>query len=164
MAIWLRRCVYRPPAVIPSFGDLMSHDIANPLATLELPEAAEKWLVDLWTLIHVIDDAHDGQKSNMAFEAVWAALVDMPSNPFFMAKGGALIPILATQILKWRAANEAEDDNQADEKTYMWRAGYYDVVAAVCHLCGMAEKAGAALRLYGETFAEYRGGFTCRVQ
>lgn len=130
---------------------------------LDLPGAAIDWLLDLWHVIQVFDDIHDGDPAGDVMPALWGALVSMPGNPFYQAHAPALQAAVATAILKWHAANEAEDAGQADERSYVWRAAYYDVVLLVTLLChGQA----AALRLapvvmlmYGEPFAAYREEF-----
>lgn len=126
---------------------------------LGLPAPAKAWLLDLWTVIHVLDDAADGDKSADAGRAAMAIFWDMPLNPFYQANFAALQPVLKLQVLKWIAANVAEENGLADERSYMWRAGFYDVVTMVCALCGGDQGAGVGLSLYGETFTEYMEGF-----
>ena len=123
------------------------------------PADASAWLLDLYRAIQVIDDAADGDKADRAEveDAAMAIFVRMPLNPFWHANMHALLPVLTLAVIKWRAANEAEADGKADERSFMWRAGYYDVVALVAHLCG--RPATAALWGYGETFAAYREEF-----
>lgn len=124
---------------------------------LGLPAPAKAWLLDLWTVIQVLDDAADGDKSADAGRAAMAVFWDMPLNPFYRDFAAALQPVLKLQVLKWCAANEVEAAGQADERSYIWRAGYYDVVLMVCSLCGR-DQGAAALLLYGETFTEYMEG------
>jgi len=132
---------------------------------LDLPPSAIDWLLDLWRVIQVFDDAVDGDAIDPAEAqaATWAALISLPGNPFFCANAAALQPALATAVLKWFAANEAELDGRADERSYMWRAGYYDVVLLVVLLChGRVEAerlASSVMQMYGEPFADYRKEF-----
>lgn len=136
-------------------------DAANHLNThfdtLGLPPDAKSWLLGLWTVIQVLDDAADGDKTNDAGGAAMAIFWDMPLNSFYRAHSSALQPLLMVQVLKWQAANDVEAAGKADERSYMWRAGFYDVVLMVCALCG-ADRSATALLLYGETFAEYMEG------
>ena len=136
-------------------------------APFELPDAAVAWLLDLWAVIQVWDDVAD--KDAIARPdldaAILKSLVTMPGNPFFQANASVLLPVVAGMIAKWKAADDAEVAGQADERSFMWRAGYYDVILAVI-MC--AHNAGTAMRvarhvmhLYGETFAEYRKEFPC---
>lgn len=130
---------------------------------LDLPPAAADWLLDLWQVIQTFDDIHDGDPVGDAMPALWAALVSMPGNPFYVANAAALQGAVATAILKWHAANEAEDAGQADERSFVWRAAYYDVMLLVVLLChGQAEAlrlAPVVMLMYGEPFAAYREEF-----
>lgn len=130
---------------------------------LELPDAAVDWLLDLWRVIQVFDDIHDGDPVADVMPALWAGLVTMPGNPFYQANAAALQAAVATAILKWHAANEAEDAGKADERSYVWRAAYYDVVLLVTLLCHGKEyalrMAPTIMLMYGEPFADYREEF-----
>ncbi len=130
---------------------------------LDLPPAAADWLLDLWQVIQAFDDIHDGDPVGDAMPALWAALVSMPGNPFYVANAAALQSGVATAILKWHAANEAEAAGQADERSFVWRAAYYDVMLLVVLLChGQAEAlrlAPVVMLMYGEPFAAYREEF-----
>jgi hypothetical protein len=130
---------------------------------LDLPRPATDWLLDLWRVIQVFDDIHDGDPAGDVMPALWAALVSMPGNPFYQAHAPALQAAVATAILKWHAANEAEDAGQADERSFVWRAAYYDVVLLATLLChGQAEAlrlAPTIMLMYGEPFAAYREEF-----
>ena len=136
---------------------------AHFIDALELPDTAVDWLLDLWRVIQVFDDIHDGDPVGDVMPALWAGLVTMPGNPFYQANAAALQAAVATAILKWHAANEVEDAGQADERSYVWRAAYYDVVLLVALLChGQAAAlrlAPAVMLMYGEPFAAYREEF-----
>jgi hypothetical protein len=141
-------------------GDLSSH-----FDTLGLPDAARAWLLDLWVVIQVMDDATDGdpvEKADAA-SAVRAIFLTMPLNDFYRQSAAILQPILVLQMLKWEACNAVEAAGLADEKTYVWRAGFYEVVLMVCHLCGIPDAGHACMEMYGETFAEYMEDQTCQV-
>ena len=127
---------------------------------LGLPPEAQEYLLDLWHVIQMLDDVQDGDASANAGLAAWAIFARMPMNQFYRNCMASLQPLLVMQLIKWEAANEAEASGQADARSYMWRAGYYEIVAMACHLCGLNAK--AALGLYGETFAEYREEFPCQ--
>jgi hypothetical protein len=128
-----------------------------------LPPDAVAWLMDVWQMSQVFDDVADGDAVERADldRAIWAAFVSMPGNPFFAAKAGALLPMLAAFVLKWQASDTAERAGNADARSYMWRAGFYDLVLLAVNLChGPAvarEHAAAVLGLYGETLADYLG-------
>ena len=101
--------------------------------TLELPSAAVEWLIDVWRLIQMLDDVADGDPVSRddLNDAIWASLVTMPANPFFLANAAALQAAMAQLVLKWQASDDAEREGQADARSFMWRAGYYDLVLLV---------------------------------
>ena len=142
------------------------HWLLKNFEALDLPANATAWLLDLWKITQVLDDLADDDRVSPAEvqEAVWKILVTFPANPFFIANAAALQPALATAVLKWEAANRAEKTGQADEKSYMWRAGYYDIVVLVLLLCqgydSAMAKASSVMALYGEKFSDYRAEFS----
>lgn len=128
---------------------------------LDLPPAAVEWLLDVWTLIQMLDDVADGDPVSRADldAAIWAALVTMPANPFFLANAAALQTGLAQLVLKWQASDDAERQGQADARSFVWRAGYYDLVLLAVLLTkghtGAMKDAMSVMHLYGETLHEY---------
>ena len=130
---------------------------------LDLPQPAADWLLDLWRVIQVFDDIHDGDEVADVMPALWAGLVTMPGNPFYQANAATLQAAVATAILKWHAANEAEAAGEADARSFVWRAAYYDVVLlAVLLSHGQAEAlrlAPVVMMMYGEPFAAYQEEF-----
>ena len=136
-------------------------DLSTHFTALGLPDAAQVWLLDLWNLIQVLDDAADGDpvEKESALKAVRAVFLTMPLNDFYRQFAAILQPVLVLQMLKWEACNDVEAAGKVDEKSYVWRGGYYDVVLMVCHLCGLSGYGPTVMSLYGETYAEYREGF-----
>lgn len=132
-------------------------DLSAHFTTLGLPEAAKSWLLDLWNLIQVMDDARDGDRASPGDvdRAVKAIFLTMPLNDFYRQFPAVLQPVMVLAALKWEAANEMEAKGLADEKSYMARAGFYDVVLMTCHLCGIENVGHAVMEMYGETFADY---------
>ena len=132
---------------------------------LDLPRDATAWLLDLWALTQFFDDVVDGDliRPQTAHEAIWKALMTFPTNPFFVANVTALQPAIATAILKWEASHAAEMTGRADERSFAWRASYYDIVLLVVLLCQGYEsamaKAPTVMALYGEKFSDYRAEF-----
>ena len=132
---------------------------------LGLPPEATDWLLAVWAVFQVFDDVADGDEVRRGdlHDAIWNTLVRMPSNPFYMANSGALLPIMASAILKWVASDDAERAGQADEKSFVWRASYYDIVLLVVLLTqgkdAAIAKAATVMSLYGETFEDYRKEF-----
>lgn len=134
------------------------------LTPFELPEAAEAFLLALWELIQGLDDWHDGTPAD-TFPAIWAALVQLPGNPFLAANATTLVPVMANMVLKWHAANIVESDRDQEQldKAYVWRAGYYDVVlqtVLIVHGGNAKDMAVHVMKLYGENRMDYRAEFT----
>lgn len=133
---------------------------------LELPPAAAAWLLDLWEVSQVFDDFADGDSvpREALDAAIYASLVDMPANPFFLAHAATLSPMLASLVLKWKASDAAERNGAADEKSFVWRAAYYDMVLMVVMLCHgprvALQAADKVMALYGEKFEDYRKEFS----
>ena len=128
---------------------------------LDLPPEAAGWLMDIWRMIQMLDDVADGDAIARADldRAIYDLLVTLPSNPFFAAHAGQLLSALSLAVLKWKASDDAERAKQADARSFVWRAGYYDVVlAAVTAAHGRDEALAVAhevMSLYGETLHEY---------
>ena len=138
---------------------------------LRLPLAAVEWLLGVWNAIQVLDDAADGDAIDREdlHRAIYDLFVDLPSNPFFAHNAVALLPALSLMVLKWKASDDAERAECADARSFVWRAGYYDLVlAAVAVAHGRDEALAVArgvLSLYGETLDEYLKEFPpCRDQ
>lgn len=126
---------------------------------LGLSQSALALVVDLWALIQVFDDIEDGHtpKKDEADRALYAALVGLAVNEFYSHHRAAIAPALLVAVEKWKAANQAEKTGAHDAKSYMWRAGFYDVLALICLLDG--KPVIPALSLYGETFQDYMKEF-----
>lgn len=135
----------------------------------DLPPDAVRWLLDLWHVTQVWDDVADDDPIHRpdVDTAIFASLVSMPANPFFRRNADTLLPVVAGLVLKWKASDDAEISGNADARSYMWRAGYYDVVLAVVLLChGPVQALHAAkhvMKLYGESFEDYRKEFPCQI-
>lgn len=132
---------------------------------LALPAPAVDWLLMLFEAIQVFDDVADGDpvEREDLNAVIWNTLVGMNQNVFWIANSQSLTPVVAIMILKWQASDQAERAGQADAKSFVWRAGYYDVVlmtVALCHGTQQAtEKAQQVMELYGEKFEDYMKEF-----
>jgi hypothetical protein len=132
---------------------------------LELPPAAVAWLLDLWHVSQVFDDIADGDPVDREAldAAIYASLVDLPSNPFYLANASQLAPVLALNVLKWKGSDTAEREGRADEKSFVWRAAYYDTIMLAVLIChgpkAAIQAADKVMSLYGESFADYRKEF-----
>ena len=140
--------------------------LAVHFANLQLPPDAARWLLDVWNAIQVLDDVADGDSidRDALDRAIYDLLVGMPSNRFFAVHAGTLLPALGLMVLKWKASDTAERGGRADARSFVWRAGYYDVVLAVVaahHGPAVAMTvADKVMELYGETLHEYLKEFS----
>ena len=138
---------------------------------LDLPPEAASWLMDVWQLIQAWDDVADGDEIGRGHldRAIWASLVTMPANPFYIANFQALQAALALLVLKWKASDDAERAGQADARSFIWRAAYYDLVLLVVlltkgHATAMKD-AVKVMHLYGEPLDVYLKEFSlCPIQ
>lgn len=128
---------------------------------LSLPDDAREWLMALWNAIQVFDDIADGDAINRddLNAAISDTLVNMPANPFFQRNAVVFLPLLAVAILKWQASDKMERAGNPTEVSFVWRAGFYDIVLAVVHVChGQAvalDVCDKVAGFYGENYTDY---------
>ena len=133
--------------------------------SLMLPPAAVDWLLMLWQSIQTFDDYADGYlvERQELDATIWNTLVAMPQNQFFAQNSNILLPLLSTMVLKWQASDHVERENQASAQSYMWRAGYYELVLMAVQLVhgpsAAKSVAHKVLGMYGETFEQYMKEF-----
>ena len=129
--------------------------------SLDLPAPAVDWLMMLYGAIQVFDDVADGDivKRQDLNATIWNTLVGMNRNIFWIENAQTLTPIVANMILKWQASDQAERAGRADARSFVWRAGFYDVVlmtVALCHGSNHAtEVASDVMAIYGEKLEDY---------
>jgi len=130
-----------------------------------LPPSSVEWLLMIYQAIQVFDDVADGDEVTRQEldKTIWNMLVAMHQNKFWRLNQDALSPLLATMVLKWQASDVVEREGKADAKSFVWRAGYYDLVLAsvqICHGPEIAIKmAPYVMDLYGEKFEDYMREF-----
>lgn len=138
---------------------------ANLSRGLSLPAACVEWFMDLWETIQTLDDYADGDPvSRDRLDAlIWRTFVGLPGNGWFAQNAGQMIPALAQMVLKWQASDTAERAGQADARSFVWRAGYYDLVLLAVLLTHGEEAARKAahlvMHLYGERLDAYLAEF-----
>lgn len=137
--------------------------IAEALVSLNLPPQACEWLMAVWRCIQTFDDYADGDtvSRDRLDQVIMETLVTMPGNSFYQQHQSWLLPAMLQMVLKWQASDLAERRGLADARSYVWRAGYYDVVCLVAALVHgpASELALAALSMYGEKFDAYLAEF-----
>ena len=137
----------------------------NLIQGLSLPADAVRWLLDLYHAIQIFDDFADGDvvERKDLNALIWITLVGMQQNPFYTRNSFRLLPVISVNILKWQASDIVERSDKADAKSYMWRAGYYDIVLTVVEICHgpvfATQNSHIVLGLYGETYDNYMKEF-----
>jgi len=138
---------------------------------LLLPQPVIDWLVMVYVAIQVFDDIADGHKVERKDldKTIWNTMVGIYQNQFFITNCQYLIPLVSVAILKWQAADQVERGGKADARSFVWRAGYYDLVMAavlLTHGPSFAEEnAHIVMGLYGEKFEDYLKEFSkCQIQ
>lgn len=135
------------------------------LAKFELPDTAIEWLCDLFAVIQFFDDVADSDvpTRDELNRALWVSIIGFNTNDFFIQNNATLLPILATQILKWQGSDMIERHLEVSEQSFVARAGFYDVVMAVVLLCkgrvAAEELAAGVINLYGEKYKDYQEEF-----
>lgn len=128
---------------------------------LNLSDEASDWLIALWETIQFFDDVADGDKINRddLDAVIWNSLIGMPSNGFYQRNAHILIPLMGVAILKWKASDDVERAGDACATSFVWRAGYYDIVLAAVQIEHGAQAAmeigSAILKMYGESLEDY---------
>lgn len=136
------------------------------LKSLNLPQPAQDFLIMLWHTIQFFDDVVDSDKeldTGQIKGTLIDVLVRLPLNAFYIQNQASLIPVIANAILTWQASDLMERRGDANERSFVWRASYYQVVLQVYALAHGMDNAMAdaekILNLYGETYSDYKTEF-----
>ena len=134
-----------------------SEAIRKQITALGITGEPAEFLMAIWRVTQFFDDIADAHvvSRETLDVALWDCLIGLNSNGFFIAKRADLVPVMAVQLLKWRASGKAEREGRADAPSFLWRAGYYDLVLFVNLLCNGPDAPIAPLSLYGETLSDY---------
>ena len=133
----------------------------NLTTVFNLPMPVVDWLMMVYDAIQVFDDFADGDpvERKDLDATIWNTLVGMHQNQFFILNSQLLVPLLASMVLKWQASDTVERMGDADAKSFVWRAGYYDLVltsVSIIHGAEYATKnAHLVLNLYAEKLEDY---------
>jgi len=142
------------------------------LMLLELPSEAINWLLGLYDVIQAFDDVKDKDNNlddNKIYNLIFNSMIALPTNTFYLANIVSLANLVNLQVLKWIASNKVEEKKEVDAKSFMWRAGYFDIVLHVVFLCKgfdfTSKNAHLILSIYGEKLQDYLKGFEiCQTQ
>ena len=130
-----------------------------------LPDPVVDWLCMVFASLQFFDDVADGAPIDRKDlnATIWNAAVGIHQNQFFITNSHHLVPLLAVVILKWQASDHAELAGNADAKSFVWRAGYYDLILMAISIthgpCFATENAHLVMSLYGEKFDDYMKEF-----
>lgn len=130
-----------------------------------LTPSSVDFLIMVYDTMQFFDDIADGDPvaRNSLDSAMWNTAVGIHQNQFFISNSHHLIPLLATMVLKWQASDKVERDGHADARSFVWRAGYYDLIlmaVSITHGAEVAIKnAHLVMGLYGEKFESYMKEF-----
>lgn len=112
-------------------------------------------------MIQLFDDVADGDQITREEldKVIWCSMVAVHRNEFFQTNVADLLPLVESMIMKWQASDEAERAGEADAKSFVWRAGYYDLVlmaTRITHGSAIAQKAAKiVMGMYGEKLEDY---------
>jgi len=125
---------------------------------------AVRFCIDITFIAHVWDDLID--KDNIRTNedisnAFKAALIDIPSNHFYLANINELRPLMLNAIFQWQDANKLEAGGNYHDKhmAFMLRASIVQIFSYCAYLCGgpawINEVGPDIRRLYEEDLFEY---------
>ena len=132
---------------------------------LLLNDSASNWLIMLFDIIQTFDDYADNDKVTREEldNLIWNTLVLFPTNQFYLNNVMSLTPMVSTMVLKWQASDKVELEKKHNEVSFVWRAGYYDIILFVVALCNGAkfakENSHLVMSLYGEKYEDYKKEF-----
>lgn len=123
-------------------------------------EAAE-WLVLVFEMTQFFDDLADGDSFTREEldKNIYYSFIGIHKNPFFAANSLELSSVLENCVLKWQASDVAEKTGRANEKSFVWRASFYDLVLSAAKITHGFKKAQEMsfdiMNFYGENIEEY---------
>ncbi len=130
-------------------------------AAFGFPVSAIEWLVMIWRIAQFFDDVADNdpvERSDLD-TVLWDCLVGMNQNTFYQNHITTLCPLVANAILKWQGSDNIERKGGGNAISFVWRAGYYDLVLMVYFLVHghkkASEDADLIASLYGEDYDNY---------
>ena len=96
---------------------------------------------DLHTVCHLWDDIHDGDKPS-GDQGMWAAMFDIPRNPFYQRHFATIQPAMQMAALSWRVSEDMES-GIVEERTiaHVTRHSLVEVFILISALCGGREHA-----------------------
>jgi len=139
----------------------MKTDLQTHFDNLGLTPQASQWLLDVWDAIQLFDDVADKDdiERKDLDRVIYSAFVGFNQNQFFSENYHSLNGLLNVALVKWQASDTAERTGKANEKSFVWRASYYDLVVYCTILCQGYEFAHKnsqyLMDMYGEDYKDY---------
>lgn len=126
----------------------------------ECSESAIEFLNIIWRSIQFLDDKYDLMPPKTGTDLFLKdVFFSLQHNQFYLENFKVLNSAFYMVVAKWDAANVAEKYGIHNALSFVWRAGYYDLVLLVYYLCkGYDHGIHAAYRIlsmYGESFEDY---------
>ncbi|MDY6893841.1 MAG: hypothetical protein SVO01_00260 [Thermotogota bacterium] len=124
---------------------------------------AVKFCLDCWFVAHIWDDIIDKDtnvKDKDVNKAFKKALIDIPSNPFYIQNRNSLTAIILNAMLQWQDANVLEKGSLHDKHmAYMLRACMIQAFCFCAYLVGGQEWYDAIgpdlRRIYSEKLEDF---------
>ena len=141
--------------------DIPQDRLKTHFTNLNLPLDAQEYLLGIWHASQFFDDLLDGDPVTRddVMNTIYYCFSRQNLNPFYLRYISQLVPMQETIIVKWIGSDKAERAKNADARSFVWRASYYDLVVFVTCLChGMEAATNASdylLNMYGESLDEY---------
>lgn len=119
----------------------------------------------LWSATQEWDDVKDEGQAPSDALMFWLSF-GMEVDPFYSRFAHLMRPCLMSSYLRWQASNVLDHEPDQVAKSYMLRAGIYDVWHMMAFIVGghdWAVEIGPAIyREYGETVDELRKEMQCQ--
>lgn len=99
---------------------------------------AYAFLYDVWQVIEVWDDLHDGDKMVSAREVdegFSRLFINLPANPFYTKNFTFLQPLVIMMIFNWKVSNELDADGTKSQ-AYVLRNMYFQLCMGVAFIVG----------------------------
>ena len=132
----------------------------------ELPSSAVEFVIAIEQFSQFFDDVadkdHDIARASLNLN-LYNCFYGLHVNAFFLANRARLLPIMELIVLKWQGSDARERVCEADAVSFVWRAGFYDLLMAVMGIVHghayASERAPCVMKYYKETFEDYQKEF-----
>ncbi len=125
--------------------------------------AAADLVRSLWQIVELWDDLIDKDAEILDADinaAMYAALITLPRNQFYMQNFQQLNILIEAAIIDWFTANnfERSKSESALRQSYVLRCSLVKVIVAIARIIGgidLAVTVSSEIHLLGDTWAEY---------